>query len=187
MLPPIPYNGVLRPTLMLIGMAAMFLLLQRTRGKPYYGRAAAGIGWHLSAILLYATLFSRTAREEYSYRVEPLIMLRQAFTVGWDKAGKPAGTGGIVVNLLLTLPIGYLLAACSIDCRQGGASGAGVSLCIELIQLITPAGMFELDDLIYNTLGVALGYGCWSAWRSARASGCADKTQQITTEERSIA
>lgn len=33
MLPPIPYNGVLRPLLMLIGMAMMFLLLQRTQKK----------------------------------------------------------------------------------------------------------------------------------------------------------
>ena len=31
-------------------------------------------------------------------------------------------------------------------------------LCIELIQLITRLGMFELDDFIYNTLGAALGY-----------------------------
>lgn len=161
MLPPIPYNGVLRPTLMLIGMAAMFLLLQRTRGKPYYGRLLrASVGIYL-LFLLYATLFSRTAREEYSYRVEPLIMLRQAFTVGNGiKLENPQALEGIVVNLLLTLPIGYLMPQLlPLTAVRAVLLGAGVSLCIELIQLITRLGMFELDDLIYNTLGVALGYG----------------------------
>lgn len=144
MLPPIPYNGVLRPTLMLIGMAAMFLLLQRTRGKPYYGRLLrASVGIYL-LFLLYATLFSRTAREEYSYRVEPLIMLRQAFTVGNGiKLENPQALEGIVVNLLLTLPIGYLLPQLlPLTAVRAVLLGAGVSLCIELIQLITRLGMF---------------------------------------------
>lgn len=36
--------------------------------------------------------------------------------------------------------------------------GAGLSLSVELIQLVTRLGMFELDDIIFNTLGVALGH-----------------------------
>lgn len=161
MLPPILYNGVLRPTLMLIGMAAMFLLLQRTRGKPYYGRLLrASVGIYL-LFLLYATLFSRTAREEYSYRVEPLIMLRQAFTMGNGiKLENPQALEGIVVNLLLTLPLGYLLPQWrSLSAVRTTILGAGVSLSVELIQLTTRLGMFEVDDLIFNTMGVALGYG----------------------------
>src|SRR5699024_5891984 len=81
MLPPIPYNGAMRPTLMVAGMAALFLLVQRTRRKPCYGRLL----WAASAIyllfLLYATLLSRTAGEEYSYRIEPLVTFRRAFAV----------------------------------------------------------------------------------------------------------
>lgn len=161
MLPPIPYNGAMRPTLMVAAMAALFLLLQRTRRKPCYGRLL----WAASAIyllfLLYATLLSRTVGDEYSYRLEPLVTLRQAFAVeDGVKLENPQALEGIVVNLLLTLPIGYLLPQLlPLTAVRAVLLGAGVSLCIELIQLITRLGMFELDDLIYNTLGVALGYG----------------------------
>lgn len=32
------------------------------------------------------------------------------------------------------------------------------SLCIELLQLVTMAGVFDVDDLILNTIGGAIGY-----------------------------
>ena len=110
MLPPIPYNGAMRPTLMVAGMAALFLLLQRTRRKPCYGRLL----WAASAIyllfLLYATLLSRTAGEEYSYRIEPLVTFRRAFAVeGGLAVADPQMLEGIAVNLLLMAPVGYLL------------------------------------------------------------------------------
>ena len=74
-----------------------------------------------------------------------------------------AGGFAIIIllgTLLLMLPVGYLLPQLlPLTAVRAVLLGAGVSLCIELIQLITRLGMFELDDLIYNTLGVALGYG----------------------------
>ena len=160
MLPSIPYNGALRPVLMLIGMAAPFMILQRMRVRPNYVRLLqASVGIYL-LFLLYATLLSRTVGDEYSYRLEPLVTLRQAFAVeDGVKLKNPQALEGIVVNLLLTLPIGYLLPQMlPLSAVRAVLLGAGVSLCIELIQLITRLGMFELDDFIYNTLGAALGY-----------------------------
>ena len=46
-------------------------------------------------------------------------------------------------------------------CRSGFfiiLSGFGISLLVETIQLITKVGCFDVDDLILNTLGAALGY-----------------------------
>ena len=161
MLPPIPYNGVLRPLLMLIGMAMMFLLLQRTQKKPCRHRKLL---WAATAVyfffLLYATLLSRTAGKEYSYRVEPLITLRLSFFAnGTLELSDPKILEGIVVNLLLMVPVGYMLPQLfNLSATQTTLLGAGLSLSIESIQLITRLGMFELDDFIYNTLGAALGY-----------------------------
>lgn len=160
MLPPIPYNGAMRPTLMVAAMAALFLLLQRTRRKPCYGRLL----WAASAIyllfLLYATLLSRTAGEEYSYRIEPLVTFRRAFAVeGGLAVADPQMLEGIAVNLLLMAPVGYLLPQLfKFTAIQTVLLGAGLSLSVELIQLVTRLGMFELDDIIFNTLGVALGH-----------------------------
>ncbi len=36
---------------------------------------------------------------------------------------------------------------------------AGVSLVVELIQLLTRTGLFEIDDILHNTLGAVIGFG----------------------------
>jgi glycopeptide antibiotics resistance protein len=36
--------------------------------------------------------------------------------------------------------------------------GFSMSLCVELVQLITKVGCFDVDDLVLNTSGVILGY-----------------------------
>ncbi len=41
-------------------------------------------------------------------------------------------------------------------------SGFSISLTIEVIQLITKVGCFDVDDMILNTLGAALGYGIYA-------------------------
>ena len=37
--------------------------------------------------------------------------------------------------------------------------GTGYSLIIEITQLVTHRGLFEIDDLIHNTAGAAIGFG----------------------------
>ena len=39
--------------------------------------------------------------------------------------------------------------------------GFVLSLLIELTQLVTHLGMFDLDDLMNNSLGAFLGWGCF--------------------------
>ena len=38
-----------------------------------------------------------------------------------------------------------------------------ISLTIEVIQLLTKVGCFDVDDMILNTLGAALGYGIYAS------------------------
>ena len=44
-------------------------------------------------------------------------------------------------------------------------AGASISLCIEVMQLLFPNSVTDIDDLILNTLGVAVGYGIYSLTR----------------------
>ena len=39
-----------------------------------------------------------------------------------------------------------------------------ISLAIELLQLVTRYGMFDLDDLMNNSLGALLGWVCYKKW-----------------------
>lgn len=45
------------------------------------------------------------------------------------------------------------------------AAGAGISLAIELTQLLFAVRASDVDDLILNTLGVVLGYGIYAGVR----------------------
>ena len=44
-------------------------------------------------------------------------------------------------------------------------TGAGISFCIEVIQLLLPNSVTDIDDLILNTVGVIIGYAVFSLVR----------------------
>ena len=46
--------------------------------------------------------------------------------------------------------------------------GCLVSLAVEIFQFITKVGRFDVDDLMLNTIGVALGYMCFLVWNAIR-------------------
>ena len=50
------------------------------------------------------------------------------------------------------------------------AAGAFISLCIDILQLPFASRASDIDDLILNTLGVAVGYGIYAAVKYFRRS-----------------
>lgn len=67
----------------------------------------------------------------------------------------------VIENLLLFIPYGVMLPLIwkpSQCCFLCVLSGAATSICIELIQMLTLRGYFQVDDMIFNTLGVLCGY-----------------------------
>ena len=70
---------------------------------------------------------------------------------------------GAGLNILLFVPFGYLLPT---QWKRADRwwkvvlCGFVLSLLIELTQLVTHLGMFDLDDLMNNSLGAFLGWGC---------------------------
>ena len=68
-------------------------------------------------------------------------------------------------NVLGFLPYGFILPVITGKMRNGFfiiLSGFFISLTIEVIQLLTKVGCFDVDDMILNTLGAALGYGIYA-------------------------
>ena len=69
-------------------------------------------------------------------------------------------------NVLGFVPYGFILPVITGKMRNGFfiiLSGFVISLTIEVIQLLTKVGCFDVDDMILNTLGAALGYGIYAA------------------------
>ena len=65
----------------------------------------------------------------------------------------------IVLNILMLVPVGFLLPF--LVKKHTIFYGFLCSLCIEIFQLVTKRGFFEVDDLIHNTLGVLIGFGVY--------------------------
>lgn len=69
----------------------------------------------------------------------------------------------ILLNIAVFIPIGLLLGR-----KVGWKSiliGMGYSLIIEITQLVMHRGLFEIDDIIHNTLGTVIGFGLYVLMR----------------------
>lgn len=66
-----------------------------------------------------------------------------------------------ILNILLFIPFGFLLPIYSNKLKRMYKVvpiGLAVTLIIEIVQYVTNMGIFEIDDVFNNTLGVLIGY-----------------------------
>lgn len=176
MLPLFSYNGLLRPALMLAGMGMAFFVLRRTRRRPCFKKLLLLACLGYACFLLYATFLSRSVAQTYSYRLELMRSARDALSVSgglWPlirgdfaaiRLDDPQSLEGILINLLLMAPVGYLLPMVRFARGKGTRAwqatlaGSILSATIEILQLITRLGMLDVDDWVFNTVGTAAGY-----------------------------
>ena len=72
----------------------------------------------------------------------------------------------IIGNISMFIPTGVIMPILykRLDCFwKVLLAGAGLSFVIEVIQLLFPGSVTDIDDLLLNTLGVAVGYGIYAA------------------------
>ena len=90
-------------------------------------------------IILWITLFSRRPMESRIFRG-----LFWEIEMGyWNN---------IIQNILLFIPLGFLIGG-----KRGIIAGVLLSIGIESIQFIFRLGYCELDDVLNNTIGAAIG------------------------------
>lgn len=69
----------------------------------------------------------------------------------------------IIFNMLMFTPLGFLLPVLWKKAEKLSitiAISLGLTILIEIIQLLTGTGIFELDDLFHNSVGSLFGYFC---------------------------
>ena len=74
----------------------------------------------------------------------------------------------LVGNVVMFLPLGFfppLMWKVFNKLWKTLLWGAGIIVCVELIQLFTLVGNCDIDDLLLNVVGIALGYGLCKAFR----------------------
>lgn len=107
-----------------------------------------------------ATLFNRGGYWSNS-KIEPLFY---SYKDAWIHFSKAAWRN-IILNFCMFIPLGLWLPLGIKRLRRFWKvylAGFGFSLLIECMQLLLRRGMFELDDIMGNTVGTMIGYGLFA-------------------------
>lgn len=124
-----------------------------------------GMGWLIalwiySLFILYITVLGRYTFDGYRARMMPFESYQRFFTTGNAFELK-----GIIGNILMFIPFSFLIAEFLKDKKPILFSiGAGIlfTFFIEILQLFSHTGTFEIDDIIHNTFGTMLGLMIWN-------------------------
>lgn len=119
----------------------------------------------LMYFLLFAEMLGRTEiTEGYSYNLTLFKEIRR-FWEYRDQLGSAAVVLNLAGNVLAFVPFGFILPILFRVNRKWYIIlqwSFIVSLSFEVTQLLTKVGIFDVDDLLLNTLGGLLGYWCFS-------------------------
>ena len=81
-----------------------------------------------------------------------------------DYAYKLNSVENLAGNLLVFVPLGFFLPLISEDMKRFSevlVNAFTFVLGIEVFQLFSAFGAFDVDDILLNCLGAAIGYGCY--------------------------
>lgn len=96
-------------------------------------------------IILGETVIFRTPGESYHYKLQ----------LFWSYENWAGAKTEILANIFVYTPVGVI--AGYLWKWKGILFGIGLSLSIEILQLLTCRGWFEFDDLFHNSLGALIG------------------------------
>ncbi|MCC8141903.1 MAG: VanZ family protein [Lachnospiraceae bacterium] len=112
--------------------------------------------------LFFADMLGRTTDTAQLYNPN-LILFREIrrFWIYRSRFGCFYTFLNLAGNILVFMPFGFLLPIMSRKLRgffRIILLGLALSLAVEFVQLATNTGCFDVDDLLLNTVGAALGY-----------------------------
>ena len=104
--------------------------------------------------ILCSTVLFRDKAEEMHYFLQPFWSYTELYN---------RRIAEIILNILMFIPIGFFGGAAIKKASVLKVTGIGclLSLSIETLQLLTRSGIFNIDDIIHNTLGCIIGFLCY--------------------------
>ena len=129
---------------------------------------------------MYCTIFSRVFGSGVTVELRPLMSIFRLFGEPMEGEGRVVGFfarfmndsapyTGIILNILLYYPLGYLVPILfpKFKPKHVIMIGCLCSIATEAIQYFLKLGWCETDDVIYNTLGTAIGVWVW-LWQARK-------------------
>ena len=135
--------------------------MRKTRALRAFGKVLflLYVGF-LIYFLFLAEWYGRTGvSEEYRYNLELFREIKR-FIIYRDQLGAFAVFANLAGNILTFVPYGFFISMAS---RSRGFFktlffSMGLSLCVEITQLFSRVGSFDVDDILLNTVGGVVGY-----------------------------
>ena len=135
--------------------------VRKTRALRAFGKVLflLYVGF-LIYFLFLAEWYGRTGvSEEYRYNLELFREIKR-FIIYRDQLGAFAVFANLAGNILIFVPYCFFISMAS---RPRGFFktlffSMGLSLCVEITQLFSRVGSFDVDDILLNTVGGVVGY-----------------------------
>lgn len=129
-----------------------YILYRRGKMKVSTAIITPILVFYLSFVLT-ITIISRVPRRQVRYNLELF------WTIKGILAGRSYLIWEVFWNVVLFIPMGLMVSALILHRRWTALPICVVaSTVVEIVQLLTRRGMFEFDDIIYNSVGAALGF-----------------------------
>ena len=94
---------------------------------------------------------------------KPFVGEHIKFELFWSWRVWAVQRSQIIANVSMFVPVGVLVGW--IWSWKGLWFAAGLSVGIEILQLITARGLCEFDDVFHNMIGAVIGVGVMVAWK----------------------
>lgn len=115
----------------------------------------------LGYMLFYSSYFGREGHDEYRYNLIFLQEIGRFYGVGVRTGNWDLFVLNVCGNIAVFIPIGVFLPKLFDRCKKLFLTivlALELSFCIEIIQLVTKVGSFDVDDLFLNTIGGICGF-----------------------------
>lgn len=150
--------GIILVFLISIVYLLIFKIIKKNSRKPSKRKfILSAIFICYMVVVLGATMFSRFG---YGQGVASFHLF-YSYKEAWNSFSKTEWRN-IILNICMFMPLGFLLPLLSDKFKSWWKTylaGFVTTLSIELLQLITHRGIFELDDILNNLWGAMIGYG----------------------------
>jgi glycopeptide antibiotics resistance protein len=123
----------------------------------------------LSYLLFFSNYFGRTGQtEEYRYNLTLFLEIGRYYGLAMRTGKWAPFLINVCGNVAVFIPVGIFLPTLIKKCKNlifTGLISLEISLVVEIIQIVTRVGSFDVDDLLLNTLGGVVGYLIF-VWRT---------------------
>ena len=115
----------------------------------------------LGYAVFFSSGFGREEHAEYRYNLTLFQEIGRYYNLGMKTGSWRLFLWNVIGNVCVFVPFGTFLPALFEKCQKFLSVflfTIEVSLVVEIVQLVTKVGSFDVDDLLLNTVGGILGY-----------------------------